>query len=454
MLRRYPPGAGNALRQRNFQTLLGRTAWNLGKRVGKEVQNFRSRRNARTSANRTAPAMVPGAYGTVKRALRKRYKKSRKSKRSKKSFKKYRRKFKNFFASYGFENKVTVTGAVNDPNAVYLAHQTNPAEGTLEFVVASLIRKLFKKAVNINITDVNQVIANASGTGATAVGWRIELFMRNPADNFEQSNTYDFGVNETIKSLVGDVGNAFTPTALLIMNAFKNFSAGSGSVGGFNTLEPVKFTLYNNDGTNWDKVGDINLKNELVVYYASSNIRVQNRTKSDNATDLANDITHNPIHGKVYDLHGPVPKLKIETGWQMETMNALSGINLQRAATFASSGQQTLPPTSIFRNLKGTQTIKLDPGQMQQCNTIHVKGTKTLHNFLRALHIGQFSLQQTNMVIGKSQLIVLMDELNFAKTQKVTVVYEVERMFKCYLRTGATDPAQGSYIQYTSSNTA
>jgi len=277
--------------------------------------------------------------------------------------------------------------------------------------------------------------------------------MRNPADSFASVFTYDLISSDTIKTLVGDYGNSVAATALTIMDEFKKFSAGAGlAASGTNTSEPIRLRLYNNDGANWDMVGDLNLKNEKVVFYASSSIKIQNRTQSDAATNLANDITHNPVKGKCFNFTGPIPKLKIETGWQMEVINALNGVNLQRGATFSSTGQDQIPSTNIFRNLKSSTKLSLDPGQLQEMPTIVQKGTKTFHNFLRGLHIGPFNNTQTNMSFGKSQLVTVMDELNFAKTAKITVVYEVHRQFKCYMKTGKTDPAQGLYIQYTSSN--
>lgn len=367
--------------------------------------------------------------------------------------KKYDNNYK--FLQYGFLTSTEVTGSVNDPDCVYLAFQSYPQRHLVEVAVAAMLRKLFKKGAEWNCTALNERIPGYNGWISNGDGWKIELYLEDKATGTVNTYSYETATDETIELITGNYGNSVAARANLIMDALFNYSAGFGpGSNAANTFEPFKIRLFGRDGnvtSFWHHRADLNLRCEKLHYKSYVKVRTQNRTVSDAATNLTNDITCNPIGGKVFKFSNAVPKLKVDGAWQLETINSKFGVNLQRAATMALAVQRTTPLKAIWKNCESADPIHMNPGEMKETNLYH-QGSMSFNSFLRKLHVGEQTNQTVNSGIGKSMMLCLEDDLNFARVQKVLVVYELMRRVGVWFETTKSTPSQGGFTQLTVSN--
>jgi len=375
-----------------------------------------------------------------------------------KGFRKPKRKPKNNinkFLKYGFITNTEVTGAVNDPDCVYISTQSYPQQHLIEVAVAALLRKLFKKGAEWNCTSIDERIPGYSGWVSNGDGWRIELYSENKGDGTVTTYVYNTATTDTIAKIVGNVGTGTAPLAPQIMDAFFVYSSGYGPGSDLaNIVEPFKMRLFGKDGnvtSFWHHRADLNLRCEKIHFTSFTRLRLQNRTVSDGNTNLTNDITCNPIGGKCFYFSNAVPKTKVDSTYLMEIMNSQYGINLQRGASFPMAVQKTTPLKQIFKNCTKVDSVHMNPGEMKEVSQKH-NATLTFLTLLRKIHMGTY----TNLVygngVGKSQMVCLEDDLNFARVQPVYVVYELMRRVGCWAETSKMAPAQGGFTQLTISN--
>lgn len=358
--------------------------------------------------------------------------------------------------SKGFAFTTEITGAVNDPNCVYLCTQSYTQVGLVEVAVASILRKLFHKGCGWTAESFEERIPGYNGYVNDSDGWRIELYSQDRVTGTYSVYAYDLGTAETMRTLVGDTAAGLAANMAIIMNPIKLYSSGYGdAVNTSNILEPFKLRLFAKDGnvtTFWHCVADLNLRDTICHFMSHVRFRMQNRTVSDSGLSITNDLTVNPISGKVFDFTNGHPKTRVDGTFQLEIMNPEKGVNLQRAATFSIGAQKTIPNKGIFKNCIGSKNLHMEPGQM---NTTQYKHTGKNHflAMLRKLHVGKGNGVTLNTGIGYSQLIALEDDLNYNQVQKVLVVYECIRTMGCYVTTAKGKPSQVAFTQTTQNDT-
>ena len=356
----------------------------------------------------------------------------------------------------GFYHTTEIIGTVNDPNCVYIVAQSYPQVALIEIAVASLLRKLFKKGAGWNCVNYEERIPGYPGYVNDADGWRIEMYSQNRDLNTVTTYAYNTVTTETIKTLVGDIGAGITANMAVIMNPILGYSAGySYGANITNILEPFKFRLFARDGnvTNfYHAVADLNLHNETIHFCSSVRTRLQNRTVSDSGLSITNDITVNPVSGKVYDFSNAHPATRVDGTWLMEQSTPHYGLNLQRAAQFSIGAQKTVPEKKIFTNCTGVRPISMEPGQQATTYFTH-SGKNLFLKLLQKIHVGAGDTTQIRMGVGASQMIALEEDLNYSASQKVLIVSETVRKIGCWSKTGKDGPAQSGYTQLTLSNT-
>ena len=355
----------------------------------------------------------------------------------------------------GFANTTEVTGAVNDPNCVYISTQSYSQVGLVEAAVAAIFRKLFQKACGWTAENYEERIPGYNGYVNNSDGWRIEMYSVNRDAGTYSPYVYTLGTTETMRTLVGDTAAGLTASAAAIMNPIKLYSSGYGdSTNPTNILEPFKmrlFALDGNTGSYWHCVADLNLRNTVIHYASSVRLRLQNRTVADSGSSATTDITVNPIGGKIYDFSSAHPKSRVDGAFALDNMSPTLGVNVQRAASFPIGAQKTAPAKGIFSNCLNVKPIHMEPGQMATTYYKH-DGKLGFLNFLTKLHVGTGTNTTIRTGIGYSQLISLEDDLNYDQVQKILVVYEMTRTYGCWASTKKNKPAQVGYTQATVSN--
>jgi len=362
------------------------------------------------------------------------------------------------YLSKGFISTTEVNGTVSDPNCVYIGHSAISGIQTMEMTLHALLRKLFWKCAKWDCTNIGTVIPGYDD--GTSTGWKLMLYRVSQVTGVTSSWTYETGAADTIMYIVGDRANGTNGTWPAFYNVINDYAVGTNSVGTLNVDQPDRLALYKRDGnvTNfYHFMGDINLKNEVVHMKTSSTLKVQNRTKSASGDSSTDNVASNPIYGKLYEFSSGAPRAKVEGAFPISAVSDLTAVITARADQFSGAGSEIFrepPSPKIFWNCSKSKGQTIQPGDIKSTHLSFTKAQPFL-KFVKNLNLGRSDIaagqKQINLV-GKSQLLALEDMININSTENISIAYEVNRTFACYLTTSNARAAQGHLYQLTESN--
>lgn len=368
------------------------------------------------------------------------------------------------FLTKGFSNTHEITGDVTDTDCCYIAVGAIAGYKTIELLCQALLRTLFQRA-GLAITGIDQVLVNditgalGTVTGSSAIGWRLNLKLRDVTTNVDTWLFYDTTNAETIQSITGTL----TPVAFAatvpanwpdLISAFRDYSAGGGVASTINVREPIFLALQCKDlnpgGTDsWRTVAQLNLRDMYVHCRSKAVIKVQNRSKGASGSGETTAVDTNPVRFVKYVFNGnPRPRA---IGSIFPQANATTGV-ITAYGHLLTSDLLEPPMPKFFWNCYRRVADHLNPGIMKSdAVTYYVK--KPLLKFLQQLRTSVNAAGNAEQNLNcKYALYAFEDLLNFNAAQKISIAYEVNRFQSIYVAPGRVKFATSSFGQSAQSS--
>lgn len=346
-----------------------------------------------------------------------------------------------------------LTGTVSDPDVVYVMNNAVNTYDVISAALSATLRTLLEKA-GIRITGLGDDIAPANMQTS-----RGEMTVR-----MLLMNTYSYAVT-TVDAIIS-AGTSISTLNASFLQYWINWSSGfdnvTGSGNANNVVIPQKFILY----TNEDGASSIQTQMSEVVFdecevelYGSSELKVQNRTKSASGSADEQDISNNPLQGRLYFFKGvPKPKNNVLTASAAGQMNQFSIIpvdfgvkTLVGATDFGNNDfKEPMPPTA-FWNCTSSSKIRLEPGQIKtyKISAHKMKALPFLMKVLRLQYGTSASEYSTNYSVFPVQMIALEDVINVNLTENISIAYEIERVLAVKVTTRKKKFCRSNFVQST-----
>lgn len=384
---------------------LARGAYSVGKAL--------MRGGKRTSAPRRSYHTLGGYGGKFKKA-------TRKGKKSQ----------MDIYASKGFIYTDEISGTVSDPDCVYITCKALSSYDVIRHAVQALLRKLFTKAGQTFVSP-DQEISNTAFN--VAAGYKVELEQ-------QQLDTGVYTINASYTTVDGDtlssVANAF-------YNSFLQYSAGYTTVPGAgnasNAIELIRMTLYNSDFNTtqgFQFVCNLDLRNERIHVIGKADIKVQNRTKSASSSSDAEDVSNNPLQGRMYMFNG-LPRLKNGAGYLLQDIRVDSGVQLVRAAQLTNTGFKEPPSPNNFWNCTKSSAVRLAPGEIKKA-VVYEKMNRPFLLWLKNMRV-QYSTStgfyESQLGNRKCCMMAFEDMINVNLSENISIAYECNRQSGIYFTT-------------------
>lgn len=363
-------------------------------------------------------------------------------------FKKRKRPKSNLsvYANKGISSTYEVHGTVADPDCVYISHTTCDSFQLLAQAGRALFRKLFEKA-NFVISSIDELLISTSIT--TAVDWRVEITKVHGVTGVETVDTFH---NLIATSTIRSVADAFS-TVFLKYSAGETMTfAGNAVVDEFNLHRVILYRQdYNGTRSNVFEA-ELKFEDEILCVVGSSELKVQNRTKSASGSTDSTDINNNPLVGRSYLFNG-MPKLKNKAAFALQSIPVDKGVQLVRAASISDTAFKEPPLPNTFSNCKSVAKVRLDPGAVK---TSYVKCKKHMRflPFLRQLRIqyGGATGFLSYYSIFPIEMFAFEDVINVNASENINVAYESNMVINCYFKTNRRARAVQCFQQDTKDN--
>lgn len=315
-----------------------------------------------------------------------------------------------------------IYGKVADPNSVYITHATFNANLLSNVIAMTWLRKVLKLG-GIYMKDRSSVIPfNGIGVGS---GARFEYSEQNPTTGVVSTVSYETVAGETMETLLSSFATFKNNIYLYLITPNSAFL-------------PFKLAFYSYDlaavtSAKYTLSGLLDLDCEVLDIYASSDIKIQNRTSPDEAAAGNQDVDRGdiqPIVGTVYNFSSDpkVKKIGTNNGDLLKLQGILiDSVKLNRGADF-NVAYNNRPQAQLFSNCTKKSNVVLQPGEVRRGSVHHhMAGTlKSLMPKIRVEHI-----TGANLAYGvrcASQMIVFEELIRTSGTNNLTVQYE--RRFK------------------------
>lgn len=196
----------------------------------------------------------------------------------------------------------------------------------------------------------------------------------------------------------------------------------------------------------------MDLAKEILSVAMSSHMVIQNRTKSSSGANNTTEVDAQPLKGPVFEFSLGVPKLKAASPDSLNEMRP-QGIILVRANQLAGSdptAYREVPVKGAFQGVVKSGYTRLNPGALKSM-TIGSDCSGYFGNVLFKLRV---NIQgQIKRAYGKSQMVVLEEELNSGSTNWITIGYECQHIAGADFTTTSSPNLQPGY-DYSQINNA
>jgi len=351
----------------------------------------------------------------------------------------------------GFVNTSEITGTVSDVNCVYVGHSVMSGNEVIENIVYSLLRKLYKKGLQFNVTNIQEPLPSL-GTGGYTIRLTRELM---DGTNTIQNFDYVPSATDTIQLIVGNLLSGIAPAGAfsVIMDVFKDYAAGN-TASVVNLYQPVKLQLL--ESANFNVLARINLKEEVFHMTVSSQLKVQNRTLAADSGADATDVSNNPLMGKLYRLGTGCPITAVDYTPLISSVPDFTGAITVASSSFTKTGFYEPPHPKMFTNCTGSSTVRLEPGAIK-VDKLYYSKSQNLLKFLTSFGYGigpagaVATLNRQMKLKGKCTLLALEDVINVNAAQSISVAYEINRKIGVYCTTMKPAVSMGFLAQATQS---
>lgn len=327
----------------------------------------------------------------------------------------------------GFHVTKETFGRVSDPASAFILHSTFVSDQFVYAYLGAIVRKVLAKA-GVPVMHGNDSLPIASST--SQVGYRFELVKLNAVNLTPSTQTYDTVAGDTLESVVANWATGRTLIKEWIANTV--------------LAEPWSICVYSVDGTLYRLLGRVLLQNETITYFASSNIKFQNRTKGDVALAGENEadrLDNQPLKGIVYKFGSGEPRVR-HNGQAHSNFNtsAVGGVKLVRS-TEMGQNYQNMPDPKMFANCKGITNFVINPGEIKR-SYVQYKITGSAANVMKKLRIIGEGGGGNTWCQGRCELLGFEEMLRTAGTNPVTIQYEVVHKTGVILKTKGNAPIQ------------
>jgi len=333
------------------------------------------------------------------------------------------------YGNKGIYQTYEIHGRVNDPDCVYISHQSVDGYEVIDTAIQALMRKLFEKA-GFRIASLTDLLTSTAIT--TSVSWRIQLTRLNAKTGAESVQVqYDTVAADTITS----VALQFLPAFLEYAAGFTNTGAGNA---GIDTQNPHRIILFRQDvnvTTGYVFETEIRLQEEILCVMGSSELKVQNRSLSSTGSADAEDVNNNPLVGRLYEFNS-MPKIRNKGAFPLMSIPVDKGVQLVRGASFPDPAWKEPPVPSVFSNVKKHSKVSLPPGGIKTTKISYKKHMNFL-TFLQKIRLqyGTGVEFLATYSIFPLQIIALEDMINVNAVEKINVAYEANKTLGVYFKT-------------------
>jgi len=343
-------------------------------------------------------------------------------------------KGENYFARHGITDTVEVSGTVSDADCVYIGHSSFSPHRLLEAAVSSLLRKMYRQAIGYDVSSVDEYIPYKNGNSD---GHSIHVWWRGSDGNVAHEY-HSIPVNQSLQTLsYSAIGNIFkradeSDYHLLRMSILDNETNLCRA-----TLDLTKVTF------------DFMYKSEL---------KIQNVSIANAASDEADDVNNVPLVGRNYEFKNWYPGTNgqgtgaVLASNLLDAVNQETGVVLSRASNLPGFGWREPPPSKVFDGVVKSEKIRIQPGTIKS-DWLIGRGSMTLDKFLKGLRFDyitgtpaqQGAVRSRRVNIGRHSLVALEKVISINGTLPIKVFYEVNHFMGISCRAGFTHAALGTY---------
>lgn len=328
------------------------------------------------------------------------------------AFKGLRDKYQKKGAVYIIENY----GSVADPDCVYVGHTTWNATGAAWSISVALIRKLFRVGARIDVVTPYEELPLSNIEPLTSTGFSI-VYRTLSSNGTVATHTHPIPNDSSISTITD-----------LNIDGFKLFDNIIACLTAANTPMLSKVLLFETAGTEKRLVYQMDMAKEVLHIAMSSHMVVQNRTKSAAGSTEVTQVDAQPLKGPVFEFSTGVPKLKASNPNALNYVGP-QGVILVRGAELPGTDALSYkepPVKSTFQNVVKTGYTRLNPGALKSM-TAGVDASGYFQNVIQKMKFSTDSIVY-DRCFGKSQMVVLEEELNSGSANNITVTYECQHI--------------------------
>ncbi len=345
------------------------------------------------------------------------------------------------FMAKGYLQSYEEHGTLTDPRCVHIGHSTHNLRWFPGVIAKALLRRVISKA-GFEVDDQEKVLPFTYSN--TNNGWVFVLYGVNEGTGaIQESDRWNCDGTDTLETLASKPSATGGPS---LFSLFTNIMTGSTVSNLFNL---ARFDMMVQDNSTFTAPlrlqASLNLNNHKLVIMSKSSITIQNRSKGATSGDIdATAVDNQPLKGYMYQFgNGQVATKQVGTLWNKGAVTA-TGLIKHVSADFENSGSNGYvsfswrepQPPAIFRNVKGSTRVSLQPGDIK-------KGTVTsmyrgyFNDVLAKIRNRTNTPANTSVfgpVLGKSQLFSLEEVINTGDINQIVVQYETDKHIGCYLK--------------------
>jgi len=331
--------------------------------------------------------------------------------------------------SKGIMSVREVHGKINSANCVYIGHGNFDLELVAFVISLSIVRKLLRK-IGTNPTSANSTL-NTGDPFENSSGWQFQFRSINTNGAYVSSTPYDFPTTVTMNGIASSSG-LYT----FILQSIRQDSPQTHGC-----LQDVVLRVKDNSvGDSWKTMATLNMKNEIMNLWSYSDLKIQNRTKSDEGSANADSVDNQPLTGYHYLIKGGAPQAKQIDNFKL-SRNGYRSVILLRAEDLSDATDYQEPPNPVeFSNCYRASKVLLQPGNLKKSNIL-TKWSGYFNDLIgHKLTIRQAitggTTQNVEYAPGKCELFAFEEILNTGSTNLITCAYESEKKVGCTLTTG------------------
>lgn len=325
-------------------------------------------------------------------------------------------------------------GSVNDPNCIYLGHAAICQGHVFDMIAECVVKKLFAKA-GITISNMTAAVPDMTAT-------LLDIFVRHYKEDEVFYGTHTFTSGTTTFKQIADQ----------IAGDYEILAAGDDTDASVNIVKLKKVSLIFNHAAGVEQHMASLMYDDITVNVVShSRMKVQNRSLSgaDSGTER---VDNNPLEGYIYDFGPGGPITRVDYLTPLTLWKGESGILKKGAGSFDAKSMAKEPPNArIFKNVKKSNKVILQPGEIKEGTIYYTKSMKfwPYIKYLRSEYTLNGAIElEYNVVPCTTQVLALEDCINISAGADIVVAFEVARRTGVFLTFKSSSVTQTEFLAH------